>query len=68
MPGFSELRFYSGDIDGEMVRISMFNQRGHEYWRAIPGGEGRDYRERRDEAVSAIWRAIVEQREPGHVA
>jgi hypothetical protein len=67
MPSVYEFRFYSGAFDGEGVRLSLFNQHGHEFWRIIPAGEGLEYRERRDDALRAIWRAICDGSEPGEV-
>lgn len=65
--GYHEFRSYSPLHDCEMVRISVFNERGAEYWMGIPVTAPKKYRERRDKALEAIDYAIEHKLEPGQV-
>jgi hypothetical protein len=65
--GYQEFRFYSPVHDSEMVRVSMFNGEGHEFFVTIDGTYGKSYRKRLEDAVIDIEQAIVSGREPGEV-
>ena len=67
MPRFLEFRHYDASLDGEAVRIMLSGDDGREFFKTIPGGIGKEYTERRDEAVRSIARAIYEGRDPGEV-
>ena len=68
MSHYQEIRFYDGvHLDGEAVRLSMAGRDGREYFQIIEGGHGREYRERRDQALQTIRGAIIEGRDPGRV-
>lgn len=64
---YHEFRSYSPVHDAEMIRISVFDARGAEYFILIPAADGRRYRERRDEALEDIDTAIAQKCEPGQV-
>lgn len=65
--GYFEYRFYSGLFDRELVRISMYDPRGGEFFATIPAGEGKTYRESRERAAHAVLDAIESGEEPGEV-
>lgn len=67
MPAFSEYRFYSPTVDAEVVRISMSDAQGGEYFMIIKAADGRRYRERRDEVIELIQQAIAQKLQPGEV-
>lgn len=64
---YSEFRHYSPVTDSEMVRLSVFDKRGAEYFCMIPALAPRKYRERRDKALGLIDYAIEHKMEPGMV-
>ena len=61
-------RAYDPAIDGEMLRISMANARGHEFFKRVPFPGAREYKRVRDEALDAIEAAIARGDDPGEVA
>lgn len=65
--GYHEFRSYSPLHDCEMVRISVFDERGAEYFQIIPASSPKRYRERRDKALDLIDYAISQKMEPGMV-
>lgn len=67
MSGYHEFRAYSTLHDCDMVRLSMFDQRGAEYFSMIPAVARVRYRERRNRAIEAIDYAIEQKMEPGMV-
>lgn len=50
-----------------MVRISMSNERGGEYFVMIPADDGKSYRAQRETALIMIEQAIQAGLEPGEV-
>lgn len=67
MPTYSEFRFYSPIADDNMVRVSMCDDRGSEFFMTIPDGVGKGYRMRREEVLSALELAIHTGLDPGRV-
>lgn len=67
MTGYHEFRQYSPLHDCEMIRLSVFDDRGAEYWMLLPAGFPRKYRERREHALELIDYAIKKKLEPGQV-
>jgi len=64
---YSEFRYWSPVRDAAMVRLSMANERGAEFWTSIPEDEGKSYRARRDKALETLALAIETGCEPGRV-
>lgn len=62
----TERHFYCPLRDADVVRLSVFNAHGHEFWTVIAEG-GRDYRKRRQEALELITEARDRGLEPGRV-
>lgn len=62
-----EYQRYDPLSDSEMVRVSLFDRRGAEYWVDIPYNEGRKYRARLAVAIEALDAAIRLRRPPGQV-
>lgn len=55
----SEYHFYSFLHDAEVVRVSVWDAHGDEYWAIVP--DGRDYAEKRAIAVDALVEAIEDE-------
>lgn len=64
---YAQFRYWSPMHGSEVLRISMADERGREYWHVIPAENGRRLRERREAAVEAIMTAIEQKLEPGEV-
>ncbi len=64
--GYSERKRFSVVAGGEIARISMFNERGHEYFRIVPI-EAPGYRERVATALELIEEAMAQGCDPGQV-
>lgn len=64
---FREFRSYSVVHDAIMVRLSVSDARGAEYFTLLPASSGKAYRRARDEALTAIEQAISMGLEPGMV-
>lgn len=64
---YTEFRYYSPIQDGEMVRLSMANKNLQEFYMVLPVEAGKAYRQRRDDALSAISEAIETGLKPGRV-
>lgn len=65
---YQEFFSYSPLTDARMARISMFNGHGHEFFRMIPAGHGKRYREARLAAVEMIAEAMNSRdAQPGEV-
>jgi len=64
---FNEYRYYDISSDQEVVRLSAFNRRGHEYWINLPDDSGTAWRARRARACDAIEAAILLGKPPGPV-
>lgn len=64
---FHEHRCYSPIHDAEMVRLSLFDKRGFEFFALIPSENGRKWRERRDKALDAIADAMQAGDVPGEI-
>ena len=63
---YSEFRTYSPTKDGLVSRLSMADARGGEFWMEIEG-EGKAYREAKEQALSDLMEAIEMGLEPGRV-
>lgn len=63
----TEWNRYCPIADAHMVRVSMFDRRGSEYWADIPYNEGAQYRVRLRAAIEALDNAIRLRRPPGKV-
>lgn len=64
---FYESRGYSPLVDAVMVRLTVFDKPGREFFMMLPSENGRRWRERRTEALDAIQSAIAQGLEPGEV-
>lgn len=64
---YSEFRYWSIQHDRMMVRLSMCDAHGAEFFALIPASEGKSYRERREEALNDIEYAIEMGCRPGMV-
>lgn len=67
MTGYHEYRYWSPLHDADMVRLTVFDQRGAEYWSLVPASAPRKYRERREHALKLIDYAMEQKMEPGQV-
>jgi hypothetical protein len=67
MGGYHEFRSYSPIHDCEVVRLSVFDAHGREFFMTLPASAPRRYRERRTKALEAIDYAIEQKMEPGEV-
>jgi hypothetical protein len=67
MSGYHEFRHYSPVTDSEMVRLSVFDKRGAEYFMLLPYSGAKRYRYRKQAALEAIDYAIEAKLEPGQV-
>lgn len=67
LSGYSEFFHYSVIHDKDMVRLSLFDERGREFFMMVPAHEGKSYRERRTEALETIQSAMAAHLEPGQV-
>ena len=61
----SEYRFFSFLHDMDMVRVSVWDEQGDEYFALVPDGTG--YAARRAEAVEALELAIEDEQPAGEV-
>lgn len=64
---FHEFRGYSAIHDREMIRLSVADNRGSEFWMLLPARDAKPWRERRTEALDNIEFAIAQGLEPGEV-
>lgn len=64
---YSEFRSYSPLYDAEVIRVSMADKLGREFFHIIPALDGKRYRERLEEALELIESAISQGCEPGEV-
>lgn len=62
-----EYRFWSPVLGEDAVRVSMFDDRGGEFFMVVPDRGSREYRLARFEAAEALDQAINEGLEPGEV-
>lgn len=67
MSTYTEYRAYSPIIDAEMVRLSMYDNRGGEFFALVPAYAPKKWRERRDEVLDAIMDAMEAGDHPGEV-
>ncbi len=63
---FSEYEHYSPTHDAMMVRVSVPDQNGREYWTLVKA-DGAGYRKRRSDAVELCCEAIAIGCDPGEV-
>lgn len=64
---YTAFTFWSIMTDREMVRLSMPDNHGREFFMIIPHEPGKHYREARDEALDAIMEAMSLGCDPGEV-
>jgi hypothetical protein len=62
-----QFQSYSPLTDCEVIRLSMADERGQEYYAMLTETEGRAYREMRERAMAAILDAIDAEDAPGEV-
>lgn len=67
MSAFHEARAYSPIHDAEMVRLSLYDTRGGEFFALVPSNRGTKWRERRNAILDAIDDAIMRGDPPGEV-
>jgi hypothetical protein len=63
---YRQFRYWSIERDCEVARLSMADDSGREVYAVIPYG-GRGFRERRDDALHSMMRAIGMGIGPGEV-
>jgi hypothetical protein len=64
---YSEYHYYSPLTDTDMVRVSMFNERGHEFFVTMEVTYGKASRKKRADAIDALQQAIYAGKPPGEV-
>lgn len=62
---YSEFTTWSPTFGAEVVRLSMVNALGEEYFSLLVAGEGREWRTRKAEALDVLSEAIEAGMEPG---
>lgn len=62
-----EYRFWSPLTGGEALRISCYNQHGHEYFMIVSAENGKALRELRQLAAERFYDAIQSGQDPGEV-
>lgn len=62
-----EYRFWSPMLGEEALRISCYNERGHEYFMIVSAENGKKLRELRHNAAEKFYDAIQSGRDPGEV-
>lgn len=67
MAVFQEYVAYSPIHDCEMVRLSVCDDHGSEFWIQLPWDDGKNWRVRRYEALDIIEEAIGMGLQPGEV-
>lgn len=67
MSAYREFRFYSPSHDAEVARLSMADDGGREYFAIVVVAAGKGWRERREEALTAIDDAVAAGAPPGEV-
>lgn len=67
MSEWSISRAYDPYIDGVMLRISMANERGDEYFKRVPFPGAKEYKRARDEALDEIEEAMARGDDPGEL-
>lgn len=67
MSTYTEYRAYSPIIDAEQVRLSMYDDRGGEFFALVPAAGAKKWRERKDAALDAIMDAMDAGALPGEV-
>lgn len=65
--GYHEFMFWSPILDADMCRVTLFDERGGEYYMLVDHESGKHYRRRREDALRAITAAIEIGLEPGEV-
>lgn len=68
MSGYQSLRLYSITAGCDIIRVSMCDDKGGEFFTQIPDDSGaKKLREKRDAALDAIMLAMDRKDEPGEV-
>lgn len=62
-----ELRYWSPVLGEDVVRLSVYDGRGGEFWMEVPERDGQSWRTRRWASVLAMVSAIDQQLDPGEV-
>jgi hypothetical protein len=62
-----EYRFWSPILGQEALRISYYNERGHEYFCIVPAEDGKGLRELRQRAAERFYDAVSSGHDPGEV-
>lgn len=62
-----EYRFWSPILGVEALRISYYNDRGHEYFVIVPAENGKGLREMRQRAAERFYDAVQSGQNPGEV-
>jgi hypothetical protein len=65
--GYTEYVFWSPVTGDYAARISMFNDRGYEFYTIIQKLDGKAYRKNRSEALDMLEEAIQSGAEPGEI-
>lgn len=64
---YREFAHWSLALDCPAVRLSVWDERGGEYWMLLPRRPGDKWRKAREEALESIAEAIEQGCEPGEV-
>lgn len=62
-----EYRFWSPLLGEEALRLSVYNQHGHEYFAIVPAEDGKKLRELRQTWGERFYDAITSGQDPGEV-
>lgn len=65
---YQTLRHYDPFTDSDMMRVSVFDHAGQEYWRKVPANtHGKKRRDVIEEALDVIADAMDRREQPGEV-
>lgn len=67
MSAFHELRAYSPLYDAEVVRLSLFDKSGGEFFALVPNPNRKGWRDRRNLILDSIDDAMMRGDPPGEV-
>lgn len=65
--GVREMSYWSPILGCDVVRVSMANERGEEYYAVLPRLEGAAWRDRKREACEVLHQAIEDELRPGEI-
>lgn len=63
----SEYRYWSPILGTEALRLSYYNNRGHEYYCIVSAEDGKSLRELRQRAAERFYDAVQSGQDPGEV-